>query len=213
MSGTLPTLAPNDLQFGTHDLRDCAIESQRVEIGAGNVADRLLNCRFVNCELRIKCSGRMTGVIISKCTFDRCLVWPSVIQKVPNLDADFHSCRFKGRYEVGFRGIVENCCFSEAKLNHALFFTPTALDPCKLPDWPHVRIEDLANNTKDFMAAVPKCSLLWIMARKGPLSMVVNIEKASSSPEETWELLRNKSYVFTTREKASQIDGQLDGKN
>jgi len=195
VSNALPDLTPNDTTYGSHDRRDETIEGRKVVIGGGDVCDQLLNCRFIDCEIRIKCAGRMTGVALSGCSFKDCMIWPSKIQKIVHLNADFHSCRFKGTYEIEFHGEVSDCTFEEARLNYALFYKPVTLDLRSVPRWPHIVVTNLTENGGDFMASVPKLSSLWIMARKHSHSMVVNLEKECDDIDQTWNSLKEKDYI------------------
>ncbi len=188
-------LQPNDEQYGIHDLREATITGHRVEIGAGRVADELLGVRFTDCEIRIKSSGHATGVILSQCTFEDCTIWPSKIQKIANLSADFDRCTFKGAYDVGFTGVVSGCSFTAAKLNHASFYNSTDLKTDDIPGWPHVMIENLDQHRQALMGSIPKMCLLWIMARKGPHTIVVNLDKCSKEPSVLWGSIKDKPYV------------------
>lgn len=176
-------------------LRGETIVGKRVEIGSGKAADRLLGCRFVNCEIRILCSGRALSVVLAGNSFEDCTILPRKIQKIPNLQASFENCEFKGSFEVAFRGEVSRCSFADAKLNHALFFAPTDLRSMRLPGWPHIQISDLDQHLDDFLSSVPKMSPLWFMARMSPRCIVANIELASKTPRETWDALKEKPYV------------------
>jgi hypothetical protein len=200
MSQDLPPLLPND--SGMHDLRGETIVGRRVEIGGGKAVDRVMGCRVVNCEIRILSSGRATSHILSGNSFEDCAILPRKIQKIVNLRSSFSGCEFKGTYEVDFRDEVSRCSFKNAKLNHAIFYAPTNLRAMDLPGWPHIQICDLDQHQEDFMASVPHLGLLWIMARMRPYCIVANIELASKTPHETWDLLKHKPYVSCEDPKA-----------
>jgi hypothetical protein len=195
MKKPLPILHPNDARYGIHIYRDEIIEGKRVEIGAGQIADQFLGTTFIDCEIRLRSSGHATGVIISQSVFNNCAILPLRIQRITNLKASFEKCVFKGTYEIEFSNDVLSCSFVEAKLNHALFFKPIALDSVAFPKWPHIVISQLDEYGDDFLSTVPRMSLIWYMAKKRPHTIVVNLDKATTSPHETWQAIKDKSYV------------------
>lgn len=145
----LEILEPNNSQFGIHDYRDAKIRNKAITIGTGDAADRLLGVRFDGCEVKIKSSGRATGIILSQCHYDNCVIRASKIQKIARLEATFSRCSFIGKYEVGFYSDVTTCDFSKALLNQCLFFNIGDVSECTWPSDGHLLISDLDDLNRD----------------------------------------------------------------
>lgn len=197
MANKLSLLEPNDAEFNMHHRRNETIVGKKVEIGAARVADEFYDCEFIDCEIRIKCAGHATGVILAHSTFVNCLIWPSKKQIITHIKARFAGCEFKGRYECRFHGEIVDCSFLNAKLDWTTFHHPVDLERLQLPPWPHIVIKDCRKHYATLNSLIPKWN--YAASFDETHAIVVNINDLSDTPEGTWKSIKDLPYVTSSQ--------------
>ncbi|HCG5296637.1 TPA: hypothetical protein NJZ52_004399 [Vibrio parahaemolyticus] len=195
------TLATNNDQFNIHKRVDSKISGQKIEVGKGQAVDEFNRSEFEDCEIRIHSGGRYTSSTFHKCKFKKCLIWSSRKQIIPTWDSSFENCLFKGKYEVRFPGPLIDCDFSMATLNSANFQQEATLGETVWPKYPHIVISDALNNYEDWKEIEKPKELnkfIYHPKTKGRV-IVINLADAVNEPEKFWEIIKDKSYISTTR--------------
>ncbi len=194
-------LPPNDLVNQIHEHRNCQIVGKKIEIGKGKACDVLNNVEFIDCEIRIHSSGRITKVATFNSSFKNCYIWAHKIQNIPTWESSFDQCIFKGKYEVRFPGIIKDCDFSLATLNSVCFQQDQSLGNVIWPKYPHIVVSDVIANFEDWKTIdKPKELNRFIVSPKTKGKVVViNLAAAVNDPDAFWEVLKEKNYVSTVR--------------
>ena len=193
-------LPANDRQFGLHRRRDETIVGKTVEIGAGQACDQFYTCIFIDCEIRLRAEGRLVSVATQGQVFKDCLVSACVKQCIPNWEAGFERCYFRGKFETRFAGTVVDCDFSAATLCSATFLQPDSLGAVEWPKWPHIVIESPNLNYEDWSRIAKPDEFNRFLVRKSGRAIVINLANAVNDPDGFWELIRHKEYVHTRRD-------------
>ncbi len=69
-------LFPNSTSHGfpIHKRHREKIINKIVEIDAKEFVGSFLECHFIDCEIKIRCSAKYTYVLTNKCTFENCII-------------------------------------------------------------------------------------------------------------------------------------------
>ena len=192
-------LEPNDHGFSIHDRRDETIVGRKVEIGAGQVCDKLHSCTFRDCEIRLRSSGRVVAVATSNQLFEDCHIWAAQIQHIATWDAAFHRCYFRGKYSARFTGPVTDCDFSTATLISTTFLQDVPLGDVVWPPWPHVVIDSPSKNYADWSKIPKPAEFNRYAVWKTGIASVLNLQHAVDDPEGFWSQICDRDYVHTQR--------------
>ena len=192
-------LPPNDAKLGTHSRHQQTITGKTVEIGAGGACDHFYGATFVDCDVRLCGSGMRTNGAVHTANFQDCQIWAKKKQNIPNWEAAFERCYFRGTFGVRFAGKVVDCDFSKARLIYAQFLQTGSLGAVVWPVWPHVVIDDLDLNRPDWLR-IPKPAQFndFLVADSGVAS-VLDLADAVEDPEAFWQRIQHCPYVHSQR--------------
>ena len=188
-------LEPNDPSTGSHNRRDEEIEGLKIEIGAGDVCDRLFGCTFRDCEIRLKSSGRLTAVATNELRFDSCLIWASKKQIIPTWDAEFAGCYFKGKFETRFARTVVDTHFTKATLDSAVFHQVEPLGAIAWPLWPHIIVDQPRENFDQWAEISKPKSLTNLLRRTSGICTAIFLPAYLDDPDEFWDSVHDVPFI------------------
>lgn len=198
-------LSPNSVVHGfpIHRRHGEKIINKIVEIDAKEIVGSFLECHFIDCEIKIRCSANYTFVLTNKCTFENCLIWAHKKQIGGNWNPRFKNCAFKGRFELMFENELFNCDFSQAKISSVGLLKNYTLDEITGISYPTVAIIDLKTNVAELeKIKTPESfnDIIWVSKRNSGL-LILNLEEFASNPEEIWDSIKHLKFIRTAYNK------------
>ncbi|WP_405201675.1 hypothetical protein [Dokdonia sp. LLG6352-1] len=176
------------------------IVNKIVEIDAKEFVGSFLECHFIDCKIKIRCSAKYTYVLTNKCIFENCLIWAHTKQIGGNWNPKFKNCSFKGRFELRFENKLFNCDFSQAKISSVGLLENNTLDEITGVNYPIVAISDLKNNLQELdKIETPDTfkDIIWASKRFSGL-LIINIEEFTSEPNKLWNSMKHLEFIKTT---------------
>ncbi|GGG48313.1 hypothetical protein GCM10011414_17610 [Croceivirga lutea] len=195
-------LLPNSEAHGfpIHKRHREKIVNKIVEIDAKEFVGSFLECHFIDCEIKIRCSAKYTYVLTNKCTFENCLIWAHTKQIGGNWNPKFKNCSFKGRFELRFENKLINCDFSQTKISTVGLLENNTLDEITGVTYPTIAILDLKNN----VSALEKIKtndnfkdFIWASKRDSGL-IIFNIQEFTCEPEKLWNSIKHLEFIITS---------------
>lgn len=195
-------LLPNSTAHGfpVHRRHREKIINKIVEIDAKEFVGSFLECNFIDCEIKIRCSAKYTYVLTDKCIFENCLIWAHTKQIGGNWNPKFKNCSFKGRFELRFENKLFNCDFSQAKISLVGLLENNTLDEITGVNYPIIAISDLKNNLPELdKIETPDTfkDIIWASKRFSGL-LIINIEEFTSEPNKLWNSMKHLEFIKTT---------------
>lgn len=193
----LPNSAVNG--FPIHKRHREKIIYKIVEIDAKEFVGTFLECHFIDCEIKIRCSAKYTYVLTNKCTFDNCLIWAHTKQIGGNWNPKFKNCSFKGRFELRFDNKLINCDFSQAKISSVGLLGNHTLDEITGVTYPTIAILDLKTNVSQLEQIETTDNfedLIWASKRDSGL-LILNLEEFTNEPERLWDSIKHFEFIKT----------------
>ena len=195
-------LLPNSTAHGfpVHRRHREKIINKIVEIDAKEFVGSFLECHFIDCEIKIRCSAKYTYVLTNKCIFENCLIWAHTKQIGGNWNPEFKNCSFKGRFELRFENKLLNCDFSQAKISIVGLLENNTLDEIIGVTYPTIAILDLKKNVSELEKIKTSDSFedfIWASKRDSGL-IIVNLEEFTTEPKKLWDLIKHLKFIKTT---------------
>ena len=194
-------LLPNSTAHGfpIHKRHRETIINKIVEIDAKEFVGSFLECNFVDCEIKIRCSAKYTFVLTNKCIFENCIIWAHTKQTGGNWNPKFKNCSFKGRFELRFENKLINCDFSLAKISTVGLLANNTLDEITGVTYPTIALLDLKNNASKLEKIETTENIediIWASKRDSGL-IIINIEEFTSEPEKLWDSIKHFKFIKT----------------
>lgn len=149
----------------------------------------------------------MTSVATLKCDFEDCLIWPRKKQIIPSWEADFSGCLFKGKFEVRFDGIVQNCDFRRSVLNYAKFHQEESLGEVFWPEWPHIVVDSPKSNYAVWKELAFPQEFNRLLVRAKGIAAVINLSDAVEDPQAMWDIIKDQRFVSTYLQDGESLPG------
>lgn len=194
-------LLPNSKAHGfpIHKRHREKIINKIVDINAKEFVGSFSECHFIDCEIKIRCSGKYTYVLTNKCIFENCLIWAHTKQIGGNWNPTFKNCSFKGRFDLRFENKLINCDFSQAKISTVGLLENHTLDEIIGVNYPTIAILDLKKNVSELEKIETTESFedfIWASKRDSGL-IIFNLEEFTSEPENLWDSIKHFEFIKT----------------
>ncbi len=194
-------LLPNSTAHGfpVHRRHREKIVNKIVEIDAKEFVGSFLECNFIDCEIKIRCSAKYTFVLTNKCIFENCIIWAHKKQTGGNWNAKFKNCAFKGRFELRFENKLFNCDLSQAKISLVGLLENYNMNEINGVTYPTIAILDLKNNVTELnkiKAPENFSDIIWACKRNSGLT-IINIEEFTSDPKKLWDSIKHFEFIKT----------------
>jgi len=191
-----------------HMIQGESVSGKIIEIGAGEYQDFISDgALLIDCEIRILCSAASLNIFDA--TFENCLIKARrELKNYSFFNAGFRGCKFIGKYsgcrfgshEKENTGFVEECDFSEAKLDLCDFFDKVEIKSLKFGEWPLAVITKIDENAIDWKNTDfgdEEFSYTQDVVADEPFAsaVVIDVSKNADDMNSVYQILKDKAYV------------------